>query len=220
MVYSNILLTHRIVVTLFLLHYVIKLVLLLTRSGQNKQAAENGNLPPSALVKYTRITRIPEMLLSVLFLITGVWMMVSGAVFGTLMIIKLVCVFAAIPIAVVGFKKHNKMLAALAVLLIFMAYGLAEMNKKAKTGGKVDTTSVSADPIAIGKTVYAQSCINCHGADGKLGLSGAKDLSVTQLSIDEQKAVIRNGKNAMPGYKDLTDDQVTGLVQYLSTLHK
>src|ERR1019366_3147077 len=157
MVYSNILLAHRIVVTLFLLHYVVKLVLLLTKSDKNKEAAATGNLPPSALAKYSRVTRIPEMLLSVIFLITGAWMMVSGALFGRLMIVKLIFVFASIPLAVVGFKRNNKRLAILAVFLIVLSYGLAEMNKKAKTGGKIDTSSVSGDPIAVGKMVYTQS---------------------------------------------------------------
>ncbi|MDB5284343.1 MAG: cytochrome c, mono- and diheme variant family [Bacteroidota bacterium] len=203
--YSNILITHRIVVTIFLLHYVVKFVLM--AFGKKDQ-----------LISYTKITRIPEMIVSVLFLITGGWMLVNTASLGVIMIVKLVCVFAAIPLAIIGFKRNNKMLAALSVILIILAYGFAEMNKKAKAGGKVDTSTIAADPMAVGKTVYSQSCINCHGADGKLGLGGAKDLSITQLSLDEQKAVIRKGKNAMPGYKDLTDDQVNGVVEYLGTL--
>ena len=143
--------------------------------------------------------------------------MIQGAVFGSLIIIKLICVFTSIPLAVIGFKKGNKMLAFTAVVLIVLAYGLAEMNKKAKTGPKVDTSSIT-DPIAAGKLIYTNTCVNCHGSDGKLGGSGSKDLSATQLSVEEQKALIRNGKNAMPGYKDLSDEQVDAVVQYLATL--
>jgi uncharacterized membrane protein SirB2 len=204
--YQILLETHKVVVLLFLLHYVLKLVLLLT--NRNEQ-----------LERYTKSMRIPEMVLSVLFLVTGVWMMIVGSAITTLQIIKLVCVFASIPLAVIGFKKRNKVLGALAVLLIVAAYGLAEMSKKAKTGPKVDTTSIG-DPIEAGKLIYSNSCINCHGGDGRLGGSGSKDLAVVQLSVDEQKALIRNGKGAMPGYKDLSDDQLDAVVQYIATFRQ
>lgn len=202
--YSTILTTHKIVVTLFLLHYFFKLVLLLNSRNE-------------FLDKYSRATRVPEMILAVLFLVTGGWMIFSGAILNSLLIIKLVCIFAAIPTAIVGFRKKNKTLAALAVFLIFTAYGLAEMNRKAKTGGKIDT-STATDPIAVGKIVYSNSCINCHGADGKMGGSGAKDLSASTLTNDQKIDLIRHGKNAMPAYKDLTDQQVKDVIQYINTL--
>ena len=145
-------------------------------------------------------------------------MLMSGAVFGSLMIIKLLCVFASIPIAIIGFKRSNKVMALSAVVLIFAAYGLAEMSIKQKGGGKVDTSSAGSDPLVVGKTVYMNSCINCHGADGKLGGSGAKDLSVTMLSPEAEKEIIRNGKNSMPANKDLTAEQVDDVIKYISTL--
>lgn len=49
--------------------------------------------------------------------------------------VKLGAVFAAIPVAVVGYRRHNKYLATLSLLLIFYAYGVSEtksarMNKR------------------------------------------------------------------------------------------
>lgn len=202
--YTGLLHSHKAFVILFLLHYVFKLVLLLTNRKD-------------ALDRYSKSMRIPEMVLSIGFLVTGGWMLVKGSVFGNLLIIKLICVFASIPLAVIGFKKGNKALAFSAVALIVASYGLAEMNKKSKTGPKVDTSSIT-DPIAAGKLIYTNTCVNCHGSDGKLGVSGSKDLSLTFLSADEQKTLIRNGKNAMPGYKDLSDEQVDAVVQYVATL--
>jgi mono/diheme cytochrome c family protein len=49
-------------------------------------------------------------------------------------------------------------------------------------------------------------------------MSGSKDISMTQLSTEEQKALIRNGKNAMPGYKDLSEEQLDAVVQYIATM--
>jgi cytochrome c5 len=202
--YTGLLHTHTTFALLFLLHYVLKLVLLLTNKND-------------ALERYSKSMRIPEMVLSIGFLVTGVWMLTNSNTYGNLLIIKLVCVFASIPLAVIGFKKKNKVLASLSVLLIIAAYGLAEMNKKAKTGPKVDTSSI-ADPIAAGKLIYTNSCINCHGSDGKLGGSGSKDLSEISLTVDQQKELIRNGKNAMPGYRDLSEEQLDAVVQYIATL--
>lgn len=202
--YTGLLHSHNLFVSLFLFHYILKLVFLLTNRKD-------------ALERYSKTMRIPEIVLSVGFLVSGGWMLVSGAVFSTFLIIKLVCVFASIPLAIIGFKKGNKVLAFIAVALIILSYGLAEMNKKAKAGPKVDTSSI-ADPITAGKLIYTNSCVTCHGSDGKLGGSGSKDISVTLLSVEDQKALIKNGKNAMPGYRDLSDEQVDAVVQYIATL--
>jgi len=203
----NIVLAHRILVSLFLMQYLIKLVLLVT--GKKEQ-----------LASYTKSTRIVEMLVSVGFLVTGVYLLIYMPTVSALMIVKIVCVFAAIPTAVVGFKKGNKALAALSVVLILAAYGLAEVNKKQQGSVKVDTSATN-DPLEKGKIVFQNAgCIGCHGEDGKLGLSGAKDLSVTALSVDEQKAIIKNGKSPMPGYKDLTDEQLNDLVSYVGSFRR
>ncbi|MBL0308513.1 MAG: c-type cytochrome [Bacteroidetes bacterium] len=205
--YTTILLIHRIVVTLFLLHYMTKLILLLFNKKE-------------LLASYSQKTRLVEIVISTTFLISGGWLMFSGALFNNLLIIKLICVFAAIPLAVIGFKKGNKVLAISAVFLVLAAYGLAEMNKKGKTGGKMDTTTFAGDPIAEGQFIYGKSCVKCHGADGKMGGSGSKDLSLTTLTDDEKRVVIRQGRNAMPGYKDLTDVQVESVIQYINTIKK
>lgn len=202
--YTYLLHSHQAFVLLFLLHYILKLILLLSNRKED-------------LKKYSKTMRVPEIILSFGFLITGLWMLISSHAYTMFIIIKLVCVFAAIPIAIIGFKKQNKVLAFISVFLLIMAYGLAEMNKKAKTGPKVDTSSIT-NPIEAGKLIYSNTCVNCHGSDGKLGMSGAKDLSVTRLSTEDEKTIIKNGKNAMPGYKDLSEDQVNEVMQYIATL--
>lgn len=171
------------------------------------------------LAKYSKLTRIPEMVLSFVFLATGIGMLLSGAGLSTLLTIKIVCVLASIPLAIIGFKKGNKVLAFIAVFLIVMSYGLAEMNKKAKTGGKIDTSTVT-DPIVAGKLIYVNKCAQCHGEIGNGGASGAKDLSLSIMSDEEKKLAIRSGKNAMPGFKEdvLNDADLNAVVQYIKTL--
>jgi len=52
-------------------------------------------------------------------------------------------------------------------------------------------------------------------------MSGAKDLSVSQLTEDKKINIVTNGKNAMKPYKDaLTADQIKAVSDYTETLKK
>jgi mono/diheme cytochrome c family protein len=203
--YTGLLHTHKLVVTLFLLHYLIKTVLLVLNKNE-------------ALEKYTKQTRIPEMAISSLFLITGVALLVMGAHINNLLLVKITTVLVSIPLAAIGFKKKNKALAVLSLLLILTSYGLAEMSRAKKGKIVVDTSNVEGGLVAVGKTVYNAECLNCHGASGDAMLAGAKNLKMSALNHDEIIAIIRDGKNTMPGYKNLTTDQVEGLALYIESL--
>jgi mono/diheme cytochrome c family protein len=59
----------------------------------------------------------------------------------------------------------------------------------------------------------------CHGADGTLGGSGAKDLSTSTLGRSEVITVIRKGKGAMAGFAEkLTPDQVEEVADHVISL--
>ncbi len=212
--YTALLHTHKLVVTLFLVIYLIKLVYLLAF--------------PDSLEKMSKRLKVPEMVVSFLFLLTGVWMLLNMAdPFRSMYVIKLVAVFASIPIAVLGFKKKNKPMAVLSVVLIVAAYGLAEMGKKQILKPQTQLTYAVAadaadyDAVAHGKALYGQYCTSCHGENGDKGLSGAKNLRISLQSPEEIKTLLSKGKNAMPSYKNILNDQETSaLVQYLLTMRK
>ena len=198
---------HLIVVILFLIIYLIKTPLLLLNKSE-------------ALAKFTKIVKVPEMIISFAFLATGVWMLVELPVINTLMIVKIIVVLLSIPIAIVGFKKKNKVFATLALLMIIGAYGLAEVSKKKRIqGNEIVTDKAAATKADIGKTVYDAKCTNCHGPQGNAGVAGAKDLSATAMSEDEIKHIVRNGKGMMPP-ADLTDEQVDAVTEYVKALKK
>lgn len=200
--YTGIKHTHVLVVTLFLLLYLFKGGLLLM--GKNEQ-----------LDNFTKRFRIPEMILSVLFLFTGGFLLLNSAV-TTLLIAKIVVVFASIPIAVVGFKKKKKVLGVLSVVLLIAAYGMAEMDK---VGVERATIAASAQPTVQGKAIYEANCIICHGADGKMGLNGAKDITATELTDAELLNLLQNGKNSMPPYKAIYNEKELGsVIAYIKTL--
>lgn len=70
-----------------------------------------------------------------------------------------------------------------------------------------------------GKLIFKQYCVACHGADGKLGVSGAKDLSASTISLEERINQVTNGKGLMTPYKDiLSEDQIKAVCEYLEEL--
>ncbi|MCS6979477.1 MAG: cytochrome c [Flavobacteriales bacterium] len=213
MSYASIKTAHLIVVNIFLLIYLVKLGLLLLNSKK--------------LEVFTKAFRIPEMLVSVLFLASGGYMLTEKPEVSTLQIVKLILVFASIPMAVVGFKKKIKTLAALSVLMIVAAYGLAEMNKKAQTRKKDVATEVNRIPgtegysaEAHGELLYQKqlNCVSCHGPQGDAMIAGAPNLKKSVLTESEIIGVVRHGRGMMPPYKDLNEEELKALAVYVKNL--
>lgn len=206
--FDGLLYTHRLVVTLFVLHYLIKTILILKNQG--------------ALEKYTKKTKVVEMIISVLFLATGIGLMIKGA--GDLpgvFYVKVVIVLASIPIAIVGFKKLNKTLAVLSLVLLFSAYGIGEMIKGNRAKMRVEMMNEKGGVAVSGEEIYSINCALCHGVDGAAGISGAKDLTASKLSKQEQIDIITNGKGNMTAYSSLLNNaQIEAVANYIETLKK
>lgn len=201
--YNGIFYTHLISVNIFLFIYLTKFILLLVNKNED-------------LTKFTKFIRIPEMIVSTLFLITGIYMLTQIPEIKSFMIIKIVLVFASIPLAVIGYKKRNKLLALLSLLLIFAAYGLAEMSKKQKSAESTETSAAVS-----GHDIFTANCEKCHGEDGKLGLMGSPDLSVSTSDMKSKMEIIKNGKGSMtPFVGILTDDQIKAVTEYTESLKK
>lgn len=196
--------THLLVVILFLLIYLIKTILLLTNNNEK-------------LAAFTKKIKVPEMIISTLFLVTGIYMLTQLPEIKTLLIVKIIMVFISIPLAIVGFKKNNKALAFLSLLLIIGAYGMAEMSKKQKSKALESLSETSID----GKEIFDISCSPCHGDDGKLGLMAAPDLSITHFDLAASIEIIKSGKGAMTPFDgSLNDNQINAVAKYIETLKK
>ena len=206
--------THKLVVILFILIYLIKAILLLSNNS-------------NALAKFSKAIKIPEIIISVLFLITGITMVLQIADFTMLFTIKLVVVVAAIPVAIIAFKKYSKPLAIVAILLLVGAYGLAEVNK-ARMGKRMVVEDVLTDPgnsfydiNSHGAALFNAQCAVCHGSDGTLQLSGAKNLQVSQVDDQYIMDIINNGKNTMPKMAGkYSNQEMAALVSYIKSLRK
>jgi mono/diheme cytochrome c family protein len=199
--YKGVLHTHYLVVVIFLLIYVIKTILLLSNKTD-------------LLVNFTKKVKVFEMIVSALFLITGIYLATQlpfGGKYDYLFWIKLVMVFSSIPIAVIGFKRQNKILAALSLLLITGAFGLAEVYSKKKGITKQSSEVATSND---GKTLYEAKCVLCHGDDGRLGLTGAKDISASTMDVAAMKEIILKGKGAMPPAQ-VTEEQAVAIAEYV-----
>ena len=56
-------------------------------------------------------------------------------------------------------------------------------------------------PEVLGENLFIMNCAACHGDDGKLGASGAKDLTKSRLKDHEIMKILKEGKNSMPSMK-------------------
>ena len=71
----------------------------------------------------------------------------------------------------------------------------------------------------MGQEIFKKYCVLCHGIDGKLGLNGAKDITVSQLTEAERIALITKGKNTMTPFEGiLTPEQIQAVAAYTLTL--
>ncbi|PKL77128.1 MAG: hypothetical protein CVV27_06750 [Candidatus Melainabacteria bacterium HGW-Melainabacteria-1] len=93
------------------------------------------------------------------------------------------------------------------------------------------SVQAAAGNAANGKKLYAAQCTVCHGVlgkgDGPAGKSlkpPARDLSSGVFKYGSSDAalakLIKTGKSPMPGFANLSDQQLKDLVAYIRTLKK
>lgn len=83
------------------------------------------------------------------------------------------------------------------------------------------TNAPGSGAATDGFTVYKANCMVCHGNDGKLGLSGAADLSTSTMTTAEMLEIVTNGKGGMMPYKELLAQKQRELVvEYAQSLRE
>jgi len=79
--------------------------------------------------------------------------------------------------------------------------------------------ATEAKSTVDGAAVYKKNCTICHGEDGKLGVNGSKDLTVSTLTLNERMAIIQNGKGLMTAFGEiLTLEEVHAVATYTMEL--
>jgi mono/diheme cytochrome c family protein len=72
-----------------------------------------------------------------------------------------------------------------------------------------------------GAEIYKTKCAMCHGADGKLGIGGAKKLTESQLDLASLKKQIKKGKGTMPPFEaQLSTEEIDAVADFVMGLRK
>lgn len=81
--------------------------------------------------------------------------------------------------------------------------------------------SASAGPVD-GAAIFATYCGQCHGAHGLGGIGPKLAEGTVALhfpDIEDEIAVVTNGRASMPAWKDrLSDEEIRAVVEYTRTL--
>jgi uncharacterized membrane protein SirB2 len=206
--------THLLSVTLFLIIYLVKAYYLVTDQKEG-------------LVKWTKWTKIPEMVVSFLFLATGIYLAVKMEKLEIWFWVKIAAVFASIPLAIIGVKKENKMVITAAVILLIYAFGVAESRSITFTNSALKNVvtnpqAANYDVNKHGAAIYKIHCERCHGENGKLGLQGAADLANSTMDIQQRATIITMGKTVMPSYQNTLNKpgEIEAVAIYIERLRK
>lgn len=199
---------HTLAVMLFIVLYLIKTTLLVLDKKE-------------ALLKFAAKTKVAEIIISILFLATGIYLALNSGNIGPWFYVKLIAVLSSIPLAIIAFKRMNKSLALVAIMFIIYAYGISETKSPTFKQESAAEQFSNTGNETLGKEIFETKCALCHGKDGKLGLSGAKDLTVSTSTPEERLEIIRNGKNAMMAYKTiLSEEHITAVAAYVEGLRQ
>ena len=83
--------------------------------------------------------------------------------------------------------------------------------------------SASAASLINGQQLYMQHCAGCHGMNGISVIPDAKNLSRVELMAQPDQNlldVIRSGRNMMPAYLGILNDQeIIGIINHMRTLN-
>ena len=165
---------------------------------------------------YRKNTKVPEMVITMLFLVTGIIMIsMRGGGLHYFFYIKLTVIAAATILAIIGFKKKNKILGLISTVLFILTIGLA-----LKSGNNMKEVHVdipATDPN-YGKALYDANCATCHGVGGAKQLGKAADLTATEMTALQIGYIITDGLESMNAFKTLDSVEVKAIGDYALTL--
>ena len=156
------------------------------------------------------------------------------------LVVKIGLVLALLPLALVALRRGQKGLAVATLLAFGYVYGVGYTRSLAlRPGAPASATSptdprdgrVLVPPLSapdstqtggfVGKLLYKQNCIRCHGLNGDMCLYGARNLQQSVVSLDGRIALISQGRGRMPAfYPRLTPEQIGAVAHYSRTLFR
>jgi len=204
--------THVLAVSIFLLIYIIKTFLLLT--GKK-----------NALDKFSRKTRVLEMVFSTLFVLSGIYLALNSGLIrsGYWFWFKLFLVAVSIPIGILAYKNKKKMIGLLVLVIYIYVFGVSEthsirFNKDDIYGSPIELNA-NAGPMEHGQAIYNKYCSLCHGQQGDAQLEAASDLTQSDLTAEETLLIISDGRKSMKAFKNrLSSEEIKLVRDYVLSL--
>lgn len=104
----------------------------------------------------------------------------------------------------------------------FVVLGLICLLASCSNGGDAYVKSTTHDGTPDGELLYLNNCAACHGIDGKLGVSGARDLASIDIDTAAIYKILVEGKNLMPpfGYILATEEERNAVVEQVISLRE
>ncbi len=108
--------------------------------------------------------------------------------------------------------------------ILILAIGVYACGGGSEENSSDATQTQQAEPqqqevVAVdGSKVWKQYCIACHGAFGDMGVNGAKDLGISELTLEERIQVITKGRNTMQSYEAiLSAEEIEAVAKHTFT---
>lgn len=113
----------------------------------------------------------------------------------------------------------NKKLVIFGLSIIILLLACSSDKKKPikkSTDSLTSTKKTTTKPKGMSpEKLWKINCVICHGINGKLGVNGAKDLSLSKMNLDQRIEIITNGKNTMTAFhRTLKPDQIKALAEF------
>lgn len=206
--------THVLFVSLFILLYLVKTLMLLFSSREK-------------LDRFNTRMRIPESIISTLFLATGLYLAFHSGLIrsGYWFWVKMAIVVLSIPVGFIAYRRHIKWLGVVILLSYVYVFGMAQT--KSVRFNPVDVYRIREGQADIeaganrAESLYETYCALCHGKAGDAGLNGAFNLQESVLSPDETEMVIREGRKSMKGFgRVLSEDEINRVRDYVIGLRE
>jgi cytochrome c6 len=103
--------------------------------------------------------------------------------------------------------------------IFFVIIAIATFACASKDNKPTKSETAEAKPAVDGAKLFKQNCELCHGADGKLGANGSKDLTVSELDLNERIAMVTKGKGVMMAFENILSlSEIKAVAEYSMTL--
>lgn len=110
----------------------------------------------------------------------------------------------------------SKQVIGAGIFLVFAAF--AACNSTTKSNPVIREATDNAIKIDA-QGLFISKCSSCHGADGKLGMGGAKVLPDSRLTHSQIVVQIKEGKKAMPAFaSQLSEAEINALADFVISL--